>query len=95
MRLAIVKGTVTLSQCHASFSAARLKLAAPCSLADLQQQTANGETLVVWDDLGAGVGSLIGVSEGSEAAQPFQPEVKPVDAYNAALIDHIDANYEL
>ena len=33
---------------------------------------------------------LIAVSEGGEAAQPFQPEMKPVDAYNAAILDRID-----
>jgi ethanolamine utilization protein EutN len=46
--------------------------------------------LVVWDELGAGNGGLIAVSEGREAAEPFMPQIKPVDAYNAALIDSID-----
>jgi ethanolamine utilization protein EutN len=45
---------------------------------------------VVYDELGAGLGSLIAVSEGREAAQPFGPEGKPIDAYNAAILDHID-----
>ena len=30
------------------------------------------------------------MSEGGEAAQPFRPDYKPVDAYNAALLDAID-----
>ena len=27
------------------------------------------------------------MSEGREAAMPFYPEVKPIDAYNAAILD--------
>ena len=42
------------------------------------------------DQLGAGVGSRIAISEGREAAMPFYPEVKPVDAYNAAILDTLD-----
>lgn len=48
-----------------------------------------GEELVVYDDLGATTGSLIAVSEGGEAAQPFLPNYKPVDAYNAAILDQV------
>ena len=48
------------------------------------------ETLVVWDELGSGQGQLIALSEGGEAAQPFRPELKPVDSYNAAILDTID-----
>ena len=44
----------------------------------------------MYDDLGAGIGSTIAFSEGGEAAQPFRPNEKPVDAYNAAILDHID-----
>ena len=36
------------------------------------------------------IGQLVAFSEGGEAAQPFQPEGKPVDAYISALIDQID-----
>ena len=49
-----------------------------------------GEELVVYDILGAGAGSLIGVSEGREAANPFGKTKTPVDAYCACLIDHLD-----
>jgi ethanolamine utilization protein EutN len=44
------------------------------------------------DDLGAGDGQLVAFSEGGEAAQPFKPLDKPIDAYVAALIDHLDVN---
>ena len=49
----------------------------------------------MYDDLGAGLGSRIAVSEGGEAAQPFLPEMKPVDAYNAAILDTIDVRKHL
>lgn len=47
------------------------------------------EDLVVYDELGAGLGSLIGISEGTEASMPFRPAKKPVDAYAACILDNI------
>lgn len=91
MRVARVVGSVTLNRSVESFTAAALRLAVPLELADFgRDDLPETETLVVWDELGAGEQSLIAVSEGREAAQPFHPEVKPVDAYNAALLDHVD-----
>jgi len=43
-------------------------------------------SLVVYDNLGAGVGHVIGYEEGREAAQPFEV-YPPIDAINAALVD--------
>ncbi len=51
------------------------------------------DEIAVYDELGAGIGSRIAISEGREAAMPFHPELKPVDAYNAAILDSL--NYEL
>lgn len=91
MRIGEVIGTVTLNRCHPSFVGARLRLVVPLSLDDLLTGKQPGaESLVVWDELGAGLGHKIAISEGGEAAQPFRPHDKPVDAYNAALIDQID-----
>jgi ethanolamine utilization protein EutN len=90
MRIAEVIGTVTLNRCLPSFDGSRLKLAIPLTLDNLRGEWADGETITVWDDLGAGIGSRIAMSEGGEAAQPFRPDYKPVDAYNAALLDAID-----
>ena len=55
----------------------------------LGQSDEPGEEIAVFDELGAGVGSRIAVSEGREAAMPFYPEVKPIDAYNAAILDSL------
>ena len=53
------------------------------------------DPLVAWDVLGAGLGSLVSVAEGSEAAQPFRPEIKPVDAYVAAILDELEVDRDL
>jgi ethanolamine utilization protein EutN len=92
MRIAHVIGTVTLSQSHPLMRGARLKVAVPLSLEELSQdqRAATGEDLVVYDDLGADVGDRIMLSEGGEAAQPFYPEMKPIDAYNAGILDSLD-----
>lgn len=90
MRIAEIIGTVTLSRVHPTLAGATLRLAIPMSLKDLaSDQPPRGEELVVYDDLGAGIGSRIAFSEGGEAAQPFLPADKPVDAYNAAILDDI------
>lgn len=92
MRIGEVIGTVTLNRVHPGLVGARLKIAVPLSLAELAGASQGAaEELVVYDDLGADVGSRIAISEGGEAAQPFYPELKPVDAYNAALLDAVDA----
>jgi ethanolamine utilization protein EutN len=89
MRIAEVIGTVTLSRCHPSLTGFRWIIGVPFSLQALRRDQPDGEDLVIFDDLGAGAGSRIGFSEGGEAAQPFQPEKKPIDAYCACLIDHL------
>jgi microcompartment protein CcmK/EutM len=90
MRIAKVVGTVTLNRCHPSFVGARLRLAVPLSLADLKGAAPKADEFVVWDGNGAGLGSLIAVSEGAEAAQPFRPDFKAVDAYASAILDSVD-----
>ncbi len=93
MRIAKVIGTVTLSRCHESYTGTRLRLVVPLSLAEMRGESEpQADEVVVWDDLGAGLGSLIAMSEGAEAAQPFKPNIKPVDAYASAILDEIDLN---
>lgn len=91
VRISKVVGTVTLSRSHPAFQGARLKLIVPLSLDNLTQHTPpTADELVAWDELGAGIGDLIATSEGAEASQPFRPQVKPVDVYNAAILDQLD-----
>ena len=90
MRIAKVVGTVTLNRSHPSFQGARLRLAVPLSLDELKGAYPQADEMVVWDENGAGIGSLIAVSEGAEATQPFRPDLKPVDAYASAILDEVD-----
>ncbi len=90
MRIAQVIGNITLSRPHPTLVGARLLVAVPFSLKALaQRRQADGEEMIVWDDLGAGPGSWIGVSEGIEATMPFRPERKPIDAYCTCLLDDL------
>ncbi len=90
MRIGEVIGTVILSRRHPALSGARFKLVAPLSLANLTSPGGPpAEEITVYDDLGAGMGSRIAISEGREAAMPFHPDMKPVDAYCAAVLDTI------
>ena len=91
MRIAETIGKVTLNQCHPSVQGATWLLAVPLSLEGLNGNSAGrGEPIVVFDELGAGRGSQIAISEGSEAAAPFYPATKPIDAYNAAILDTLE-----
>jgi ethanolamine utilization protein EutN len=90
MRIAEVIGTVTLSRAHPSLARARWIIGVPYSLKALRAGAApDGEDLVIFDNLGAGNGNRVGFSEGGEAAAPFHPEKKPVDAYCACILDQL------
>jgi microcompartment protein CcmK/EutM len=89
MRIAEVIGTVTLSRCHPSVTALRWIIAVPLSLQALKSDgPGDGEDVVIADGLGAAHGQRIGFTEGGEAAVPFLPDKKPVDAYCACILDH-------
>ena len=91
MLVARVIGNVTLSRCHPSLRGLALRVAVPLSLANLSgAESETGEELVLVDELNTGHGSLIALADSREAAQPFAPNDKPIDAYNAALIDRLD-----
>jgi len=91
MRIADVVGTVTLNRSHPSVMGARFKLVVPLSWENLAGHGDEPmEEIAVFDQLGAGIGSRIAISEGREAAMPFYPEIKPIDAYNAAILDTLD-----
>lgn len=90
MRLGKTIGTVTLVEPHPTMRGGVLRVVVPLATADLAAGDGPAEPLVAWDDLGAGDGQLVAFSEGGEAAQPFRPLDKPVDAYVAALIDGLD-----
>ena len=91
MRIAEVIGTVTLSRPHPALVGCRLLIAVPFSLKALEKDAEpDGEDVIAYDELGAGVGTRIGLSEGREAAMPFHPERKPLDAYCACILDQVE-----
>lgn len=96
MRIGKVIGNVTLGRVHETLVGGTLKLVVPLTLAELASDVApQGESLVMWDDLGAGLGETVCFSEGGEAVQPFKPNVKPVDAYLAAILDKLNLDQGL
>jgi len=97
MRLGTVIGRVTLSATVPPLLGARWLIVSPFTREHFQRgaETPPGlskdPSLVVYDDIGAGVGQAIGFVEGREAACPFENPT-PVDAINAALVDEIFYN---
>ena len=94
MRVAQVIGRVTLSRAEESVRGGRWLIAVPLTAAEIQagpqNRSPDGEGLVIYDELGAANGMVIAVSEGAEAAAPFHPNPKPLDAYNSAILDRVD-----
>ncbi len=91
MRIMEVIGSVTLSRWHESLTGAAWRIAVPLSRAGLKdRRQGRGEPVVVYDELNPSNGALIGVTEGTEAAAPFYPDQKPIDAYNAAILDTLE-----
>jgi microcompartment protein CcmK/EutM len=93
MRLGTVIGRVTLSKTVEELRGARWLIVSPLTRERLRSPAhspAVGKepSLVVYDDLGGGVGQTIGYIEGREAAMPFDRPT-PVDAIDAALVDEI------
>jgi microcompartment protein CcmK/EutM len=94
MKLGTVIGRVTLSETAPGLTGARWLLVSPFTREHYQRGTetpagmSKDSSLVVYDDLGGGLGQTIGYVEGREAAQPLG-EPAPIDAINAALIDEV------
>lgn len=96
MRIAEIIGRCTLSVCHPSLRGAKWVIGVPLTQEGIQnaasgksKDAGRNEAFVIYDDLGAGIGDLIAVSEGAEAAAPFAPNLKPTDAYAAAILDRV------
>jgi microcompartment protein CcmK/EutM len=91
MRLGKVIGRVTLSVAVPAATGARWLVVSPFNRDFFQNGLgppagmSSEPSLVVYDDLGGGIGDTIGFIEGREAAVPFDGPV-PIDAINAALV---------
>jgi len=97
MRIGKVVGRVTLSPIHETLVGGRfliVEVQDRFSLAGKPRKTS--EYLVAYDNLGAGMGDMIGFSESREACMPFYPEKRvPLDAFNAAILDRIVVSNEM
>jgi microcompartment protein CcmK/EutM len=91
MRIARIIGTVTLARAHPALTSLPLKLVEPVEAIDENGELVfSSDQLAACDMLGAGLGNLIALAEGPEAAQPFRPDIKPLDANAAAILDSLD-----
>ena len=91
MKLARTIGTVTLARSHPAMTAAQLRCVELVDSIDrIDEQPLGGETVVAWDLCGTGLGDLVALAEGPESAQPFRPEIKPLDASIVALLDDVE-----
>jgi carbon dioxide concentrating mechanism protein CcmL len=88
MRMGTVIGRVTLSVRNKRYLGERLLITLPWKTGTFSGAAKHDPAIVVYDQLGAGVGQNIAISEGREAACPFEKPT-PVDAYCAALVDEI------
>jgi carbon dioxide concentrating mechanism protein CcmL len=94
MRLGTVIGRVTFSKTVPSLLGGRWLIVSPFTREHFQRGSktpagmSKDPSIVVYDDLGGGVGETIGFVEGREAASPFD-QPTPIDAINAALVDEI------
>ena len=84
-------GRVTLSRCKPPASGGRFLLALPMPLdaprrSGRRPAARSWSSTTIWEPV---PGSLIAVSEGREAANPFGKTKTPVDAYCACLIDQL------
>jgi ethanolamine utilization protein EutN len=93
MRIAEVIGKVTLNRAHPSLDGASWRVVVALDRQGLAgDESGRSEPFIIFDELGTGEGSLIGISEGAEAAAPFHPDVKPIDGYAAAILDEVEAD---
>jgi carbon dioxide concentrating mechanism protein CcmL len=94
MRLGNVIGRVTLSVTVPALNGARWLIVSPLTRDQFKSGSgapaalSQEPSLVVYDNIGAGPGQLIGFVEGRDAAYPFDVPT-PIDAINVALVDEI------
>jgi microcompartment protein CcmK/EutM len=91
MKIARTIGSLTLSTSHPAMEQAQLRIVEIVdSIERIDTQPLGGDTIVCWDLCSTGIGDLVALAEGPEAAQPFKPAVKPLDASIVALLDEVD-----
>ena len=97
MRIGKVVGRVTLNRAYKTLLGGRfviVEVQDRFALAGKPRRTS--ESLVCYDNLGAGMGDVIAFTESREACMPFYPEkIVPLDAYNSAILDAARVTHEI
>lgn len=94
MRIGQVIGRVTLSIHEAALTGGRWLMVNPVDTKDLNTclkkapDLSAQSSLIVYDNVGAGIGDIIGFVEGAEATAPFE-DPTPIDAISLAIFDTI------
>ena len=95
MRIGEVIGRVTLSVADPMLIGGKMLIVQPHDPASLRSAASGGhqpstsEPIVAYEQIGTGPGSLVGFSEGREAAMPFWPERVAIDAYICCILDNV------
>jgi ethanolamine utilization protein EutN len=87
MFIALVIGTVVASRKHERLVGSKIQIVQPL---DPRTKTAKGDTLVAVDAVGAGVGEIVLIAQGSAARKALDNESSPVDATIIGIIDQVD-----
>mgnify|MGYP006308081559 CR=1 FL=1 len=93
MKIGQVVGRVTLNHSIAPYRGGRFFLVIPMSRKELEAGDTSalpeGNSTVVYDNLGADIGDRIAFSEGGEACMAFCDDT-PVDAYNCMILEKLN-----
>jgi len=90
MRISKVIGKLTMNRTLPDIVPGSYLIVRPCDRKALAGGEPSGDELVLYDNLGASAGDLLGMVEGREATQPFRPKKVPFDAYSACILDTVD-----
>jgi ethanolamine utilization protein EutN len=92
MFLAKVTGSVVATQKVASMTGHKLLIVEPYKVDDTLRDrlVPTGRTFVVVDSLGAGLGEMVLICQGSSARLTPETEKLPVDAVVIGLVDSVD-----
>lgn len=92
MKIGHIIGRVTFGHKLDSYKGGRFFLVLPATreqlLRDSLEPLPKGNSLVMFDDLGADIGDRVAFSEGGEACMAFCDET-PVDAYNCMILEKL------
>ncbi|MDA3872596.1 MAG: EutN/CcmL family microcompartment protein [Kiritimatiellae bacterium] len=92
MKIGHVIGRVTFGHKLDSYKGGRFFLVLPATreqlLRDSLEPLPKGNSVVMFDNLGADIGDRVAFSEGGEACMAFCDET-PVDAYNCMILEKI------